>query len=324
MKINFRIKTFLILFHIIILIELITSTSFKESLKRNLIEETRNSDSDSNPNPNDMKTDDFWQSFTAGLTIVLLSGIGDKTFFLCMIYATSNPIVKSFVVSGAIMLCINIINLAIGWALPFIMYKDVIDWIAIVLFTFFGVTLLIEGLRTESKPIEEELESVKNSVIHSHSQRSLVVASKSAFSPRDSVDINNNNNMVVAPSPVNNPNILPNLPNDNNPQEHLLPKDSPDNVGLATFDSFWQFAASLFLAECGDKSQIATIVVSAMHNFYGVMLGTSTAQLISIILSIFAGNILAKKLTNKELSIAGGIMFMAFAVAYLLDKVNVY
>lgn len=260
----------------------------------------------------------FWNSFASGFGIVFISALGDKTFFLVMIYGATNSLAKSFFLSLLVMLLLNLLNLLLGFAAPFLMYRGAIDWLAITLFTFFGVKMLIDGFSNESKPIESELEELKKSIAHSrihshtHIQHFSVDKQIEFVADKDKVSF----------SPKNDDKQFIDF-NESNLKEHLLPKDMPDEH-VVTFDSYWAYASSLIIAECGDKSQIATIVIGALHNFWGVLLGSSLAQVCSISLAIFLGALISKKLTNKELSIGGGIIFLSFAIAYLLDKINVY
>jgi len=233
----------------------------------------------------------FWGSFWAGFWLIIVSEIGDKTFFLTMIYASTTSVVKTLILSSLTMLLMNFSSLLIGYAIPFLIYRNILDWIAIVIFSIFGVHLLYQGISSESVFIERELEEVKEKVIYSHSRDG------SLSNRHYSADVENKNL-----------------------KEQLLPKDLPEKEGRIVFQSGLAYCGTLLLAEIGDRSQITTIVIAAVYDFYGVLLGTSIAHVLTIILAIYCGNVLAKHLTTRQLLVTGGVMFLIFAFVYILQK----
>ncbi|VEU42917.1 unnamed protein product [Pseudo-nitzschia multistriata] len=69
-----------------------------------------------------------------------------------------------------------------------------------------------------------------------------------------------------------------------------------------------------FLAEWGDRSQIATIALSAAKNPYGVTLGGCIGHTMCTGLAVLGGRMLAARISEKTVSIFGGIIFLAFGV----------
>ena len=104
----------------------------------------------------------FRDSLISGFSLIFISELGDKTFFITMIYAATNSFLKTFVLTGIAMLSMNFLNLLIGFSLPFLLYREYIDWIAIVVFLFIGIILLYQGLTMKSRYIDEEYEEVVN------------------------------------------------------------------------------------------------------------------------------------------------------------------
>lgn len=242
-------------------------------------------------NSSQTKEKSFWESFWAGFWLIVVSEIGDKTFFLTMIYAATNSVMKTLIVSSICMLLLNFSSLLIGYAIPFLIYRSTLDWIAIIIFTIFGINLLYEGISEESVVIEQELNELKEEVIYSKSRDGTM--SNKIFSG----DVENRNL-----------------------KENLIPKELPEKEGKLVTQSALAFSGTIILAEIGDRSQITTIVIAAVYDFYGVLLGTSIAHVLTIILAIYCGNILAKHLTTREILVLGGIMFLIFALIYILQK----
>ena len=77
-----------------------------------------------------------------------------------------------------------------------------------------------------------------------------------------------------------------------------------------------------FLVEIGDKSEITTIAITAMFNFYGVLCGTMFAYFCTIIIATFLGNILSHYISEKQMNIIGGVIFLLFALEILINKIG--
>merc|ERR1712196_176876 len=69
-----------------------------------------------------------------------------------------------------------------------------------------------------------------------------------------------------------------------------------------------------FLAEWGDRSQIATIALSAAKNPYGVTLGGCIGHTMCTGLAVLGGRMLAARISEKTVSFGGGIIFLIFGV----------
>ncbi|XP_022655146.1 uncharacterized protein LOC111263191 isoform X2 [Varroa jacobsoni] len=73
----------------------------------------------------------------------------------------------------------------------------------------------------------------------------------------------------------------------------------------------------VLFAEWGDRSQIATIGLSATKLTYGVFVGALLAHAVCTLIAALAGQVLDKFIPVAALTIAGGFVFLAFA-AYSL------
>ncbi|MBD2104222.1 TMEM165/GDT1 family protein [Leptolyngbya sp. FACHB-261] len=86
-------------------------------------------------------------------------------------------------------------------------------------------------------------------------------------------------------------------------------------VVLATF-------STIFLAEVGDKTQIATLMMSAQSQQpWVVFLGAAPALVLTSLLGVMAGQWLSKKFAPQVLDTLAGLSFLALAVALLWDGV---
>ena len=69
-----------------------------------------------------------------------------------------------------------------------------------------------------------------------------------------------------------------------------------------------------FLAEWGDRSQIATIALAAAKNPYGVTLGGCIGHTMCTGMAVLGGRMLAARISEKTVSIFGGLIFLVFGV----------
>ena len=78
-------------------------------------------------------------------------------------------------------------------------------------------------------------------------------------------------------------------------------------------------AASFFLAEMGDKTQIATAVLAAKYSSLpAVVAGTTLGMLLADAPVVFIGNLSAAKLPLKAIRLAAAVMFVALGIYTLL------
>ena len=86
--------------------------------------------------------------------------------------------------------------------------------------------------------------------------------------------------------------------------------------------SVWYLCLELFglicIAEFGDLSEISTVTIAAVYNLYAVLIGTMLAYLGAIVIAAFLGHLVGKYLTEKTMSIIGGLLFIGFAIQMLI------
>mmetsp|Transcript_22202 Transcript_22202/g.54808 ORF Transcript_22202/g.54808 Transcript_22202/m.54808 type:complete len:281 (-) Transcript_22202:434-1276(-) len=73
-----------------------------------------------------------------------------------------------------------------------------------------------------------------------------------------------------------------------------------------------------FLAEWGDRSQIATIALAAHLDPYGVTVGAIIGHAICTGLAVVGGRIVALRISQRAVAFTGGILFFGFAFQALI------
>ncbi|KAL0725203.1 hypothetical protein Bca4012_039802 [Brassica carinata] len=70
-----------------------------------------------------------------------------------------------------------------------------------------------------------------------------------------------------------------------------------------------------FLAEWGDRSQIATIALATHKNAVGVAIGASVGHTICTSLAVVGGSMLASRISQRTVATVGGLLFLGFSVS---------
>ncbi len=86
--------------------------------------------------------------------------------------------------------------------------------------------------------------------------------------------------------------------------------------------TFWMVFISVFLAEIGDKTQIATLLFAseAKRGILEVFLGASFALVASSALAVMAGDALSHLINPRYIHIAAGVGFIIIGLVMLAKQ----
>ena len=102
-------------------------------------------------------------------------------------------------------------------------------------------------------------------------------------------------------------------------QESLAP-----NSSKGWFKEFFATFLTIFAAEFGDKTQIATLMISAeSHAPWVVFLGAASALIATSLVGVLVGRWLAKNVSEETLEIVTGASLLIIAVLLLWDMVQI-
>lgn len=215
-----------------------------------------------------------WSAMTASFSMIMVTELGDKTFFIAAILAMRNS--RFAIYSGAMLALIVMTLLAVGLGhvAPLLLPKIYTHYAAAVLFLFFGVRLLRDGWGMDPGHVSEELEEVE-------------------------AELGSEGNEEVEPLQGG---------------ERRVQRSGTCGLPAAFVQSF----TLTFLAEWGDRSQIATLALAASKDSFGTTVGSIAGHAICTGLAVVGGRILASSISERTVHLVGGIVFLGFAVAAFL------
>jgi len=82
-----------------------------------------------------------------------------------------------------------------------------------------------------------------------------------------------------------------------------------------SFSPFWTVAIAFFIAEMGDKTQLATVALAAKYqSIIPVWLGTTTGMVIADAIGIVVGIVIGKKIPERAVKWFAAIIFILFGL----------
>ncbi|MEH2304332.1 TMEM165/GDT1 family protein [Nostoc sp.] len=201
-------------------------------------------------------------AFTAGLLLITVSELGDKTFFIAVILAMHHPRRLVFIGVTAALAAMTILSVLFGQAVS-LLPKAYIHYAEIVLFLAFGIKLLYDASKMSSAACDTE----------------VVQEAEAAVKKADLE----------------------------------LPKKK---TSLAiVIEAF----ILTFMAEWGDRTQIATIALAAGNNPIGVTVGAILGHAICAAIAVIGGKMIAGRISERQLTFVGGCLFLVFGVVAAIE-----
>jgi len=88
------------------------------------------------------------------------------------------------------------------------------------------------------------------------------------------------------------------------------------------YSPFWTVTIAFFIAEMGDKTQLATIALAVEYNtIIPVWMGTTIGMIISNAIGIIVGNVMGKHIPERAIKWVSALIFIAFGGYGLYENV---
>ena len=175
-----------------------------------------------------------------------------------------------------------------GLVLPSLLPRQYTHIIGGLLFLYFGIKLIYDS-RSMSDKVSDELEEVEEE-LGRHSKKN----DKDRKDDDDDVENPNNN--------------------------HKNGSNGNGGDSKRVQNIFFHVFLLTFLAEWGDRSQIATIALAAAKDPFGVTAGACFGHSLCTGMAVVGGRMLASRISEKTVSFWGGVIFLCFGVhAFIFD-----
>ena len=259
--------------------------------------------------------------------LTFLAELGDKTFIMLIILQLKTNKVTILFSSLFAEILMNSIAIFIGWTIDYMLYKNLIDYIGIVFFLVYGIWLFGELFRTKKETFENEILSANKN----HNKE----LSRQINSPQKTTELaiiqeedetNINQPLLENKIPIKNNKIDSNFsfgdkisPEESYEKERREEelKSKEENID---FKVFWTIFKRMALSECGDRTQWTSLIMSAIFNTRGVLLGSCCALTFTIILGVYYGQTLVKYLHESTLNFLLGIVLLSYAFQIYAGK----
>lgn len=274
------------------------------------------------------------QSIIQSFFLTLAAEIGDRTFILLIILTHRTSAITVLLASVLAELGMNIIAMILGFAIDILLYKNIIDYIGIIIFMIFGLWLLIKNLfspdEKDSKSFDEDLKSLndKNTFIPMtkiNSDRKLETIFEDNNEDKEGDKelndnlLNNNEQKDTENIKVGEDNQEDEGDDDTNLINNQIQKPRPTE-----FDStyFWAIISSMAIAECGDRTQFTSMSMAALFDFKGVFIGSGSALILTCVLGVFLGEYVIKHLKERVINCLLGLIFVFYSTEIYYSKIQ--
>lgn len=230
----------------------------------------------------------FLEGFLKSWGVILASEIGDKTFFIAAIMAMRNPRKQVFIGAMGALAAMTVLSALMGWAAPNLISKTYTHYGATALFFFFGLRMLYEAVTgAASAAGESELEEVEKELQGGAGKGSRSDMEEGSKGSRGGGAEGSEDGKLKCGMVMHTVRRL---------------------VSPILLEAF----TLTFLAEWGDRSQIATIGLAAAADVLGVTLGGILGHGLCTGAAVLGGKHLAEHIDEKMVAIFGGLLFLAF------------
>jgi putative Ca2+/H+ antiporter (TMEM165/GDT1 family) len=284
----------------------------------------------------------FWPAFFHSATVIIATEVGDKTFFIAAVLSMKNE--RLPVLFGALgaLYCMTILSVLMGMILPNLLPRQYTSILGGLLFLYFGIKLLRDS-RSMQNAVSGELEEVEEELLGLHFSKKkdedLETGKASTLLINDNTTSTSTNSNKEQQKQQQQQQLSGNLTTSATKRSTTSSGNSNNNhtassndINLRKSNSlpyygsnivnkqklFLQSLTLTFLAEWGDRSQIATIALASHKEPYGVTLGGCLGHTICTSVAILGGRMLASRISEKSVAISGGIIFLFFGFHSLL------
>jgi putative Ca2+/H+ antiporter (TMEM165/GDT1 family) len=255
------------------------------------------------------KKENLFSAFVQSFSSIVVSELGDKTFFIAAIMSMRYNRIAVLAGALAALFLMTGLSTAFGYVVPKLLPASVTHIMITVLFFFFGGKLLYDAYTDDGEPNEEANEvEIELNQMHSRLMKSK---EKGDAHQEPQIEYTSNENEGLQTRKKDPEASSPGVKGKNCATKF---------EAVASKMVFWQALTMTFLGEWGDRSQISTIALAAESNAWFVFIGGFLGHVLCTSLAVVGGKYLAEKISERTVNICGGILFLLFGIHNLFSS----
>ena len=289
----------------------------------------------------------FKLSIFESFLLILIAELGDKTFIMLIILQLKTNRITVFISSLFAELLMNFLAISLGYLIDFLLYKNLIDYIGILIAFIYGLFLVGASFREEDisfanelvlnqknyetsftdlleeSKVEKKEESLKNSRYPLNAKLETISEVDASKEESKHFQIRKEGHNFGGSKK----NVVPQKRNEENDAEliealnEILDKNKEEEEDTKVdVNVFWTIFRTMILSEFFDRSQISALSMSSIFNFSGVLIGSSIALTLSCYLGAYHGKDIIKVLKEKVLSFLLGCIFIIYGIQVYIGK----
>lgn len=258
----------------------------------------------------------FIHGFVEALSVILVSELGDKTFFIAAILAMRNNKLTVFLAAIAALGVMTVLSALLGFVVTTFIPREYTYYACTAIMALFGLKMLWEAWRMKPNEGEETQREVEEELARRGSTPSL---NQPAHDPSARTEAAEGESHNLANAEAGDTEIQTQAAEARTKSlgDKMREKSWFGKKCVKIFRVFSNTFAMTFLAEWGDRSQLATIVMAGVNDVGGVCVGGVLGHTICTGLAVICGALIAKKISVRMVTLIGALIFLGFAVASL-------
>jgi len=271
--------------------------------------------------------------FSESISVILVSEIGDKTFFIAAILAMRNNKLTVFLAALSALFLMTVLSALLGWVVTTFIPREITYYTCTAIMFAFALKMLWEAWRMGEGELEETQKEVEQELAELDDGQ----PQQQADSERGDADGKSEVSTGADNAGFDGPAVTERAAT---PQHKQSPKSSEQGwvnnaidrgckenswfgkKCLKIFKLFVNTFTLTFIAEWGDRSQLATIVLAGINDVVGVILGGCLGHAICTGGAVLAGALIARFISIRKITFLGALVFLGFAIASIFIDPN--
>jgi len=270
--------------------------------------------------------------FSESISVILVSEIGDKTFFIAAILAMRNNKLTVFLAAVSALFLMTVLSALLGWVVTTFIPREITYYTCTAIMFAFALKMLWEAWRMGEGEMEETQKEVEQELADLDGQ-AQPDSERGDADGKSEVSSGADNLGFEGQQPTS-ANERASSPKSQSPKgseqgwvNSAIDRGCKENSWfgkkcLKIFKLFVNTFTLTFIAEWGDRSQLATIVLAGINDVVGVILGGCLGHAICTGGAVLAGALIARFISIRKITFLGALVFLGFAIASIFIDPN--